>query len=457
VNIVIVGAGTVGQYVASFLAGKENNVVLVDTNLHHLEQISQQLDVAVRHGSGTDWEVLEELSEMNPNLLLALTDNDESNMVACSIAKNLGYPKTVARVRNASYLNRTRLDFGRLFCVDHFICSEHLVAQDIFNYATESGAVAIHSFAHGAVQLRTFVVPTSWRNRNKKICDLDLPEGIVVGFICRSSLVNVKGKKRDNKEMIFPHGEDYILPGDEITIIGETEDVLKINPYFGISRGVAKSVVIVGGTLTGQYLARVLDQHGIRVKIIDQSYDRCLKLAEQLPWCTVLHHDATDIDFLRSECVDSSDLFVVCTGRDEVNILAGGLAKEVGCENVIVSISDSWHMPIVDRMGIAHTISPRISAGNRIFTIACTETVASMVSLYEDQAEILEIKVSLDSQIVGIPIAELAPSLPRNFLFAVIQNRGRILIANGNRILSPGDTVIVISDPKHIEGLRKIF
>ncbi|MBT3393702.1 MAG: Trk system potassium transporter TrkA [Waddliaceae bacterium] len=456
-NIVIVGAGDVGSHVATFLSRKENNITVVDINAHCLEDIVQNVDVAVRVGSGTDWQILEDLKEMSPDILFALTDSDETNLITCSIAKNLGYPKTVARIRKSSYLNKARLDFGRLFCVDHFICPELLVAHDIFNYALESGTVAVENFAHGAVQMRTVKVPMTWRKGDTSLCELDLPKKLVISLIMRTTTSVTKGKERVHKELIFPHGNDHILPGDEVTIIGEVDAVAAVHTYFGIINKIATSAIIVGGSLVSFHLAKVLTKNGIAVKIIEKDFERCRSLAEQLPRCTILHHDATDYSFFRAEHVEDADLFVACTNKDEVNILAGGLAKEVGCKNVIVPISNAEHMPVVERMGLIHTVSPRISAANKIFTIIQTESVASMVSLYDDAAEVLEIKVTMDSQIVGIPISELASSLPKDFLFAVIQNRGRIIIASGDKILSPGDTVIVISSPNHVEGLQQIF
>jgi trk system potassium uptake protein TrkA len=160
---------------------------------------------------------------------------------------------------------------------------------------------------------------------------------------------------------------------------------------------------------------------------------------------------------LQTEKVERTDLVVACTNSDEINIMVALLAKEAHCEQVLISLTDTRYTPLVERLGISHTVSPRVSATNRILSLVREETVTSMVSIYEHQAEIVEIQVSAESKLVGIPIAELGPQLPRDFLIAVIQNRGRVMIANGNRILSPGDTAIVVTDPKHINELEKVF
>ena len=191
--------------------------------------------------------------------------------------------------------------------------------------------------------------------------------------------------------------------------------------------------------------------------LIDKDYDVCCSLADILPKSTVICHDATDLEFLRSEKVSSYDVLVTCTGSDEVNLLAALLGKEAGCPTAIASLSNNNYVPIVSRLGLRYSISPRISAANHILSQILSGKVTSLVSLYENQAEIMEVNVSLDSKIVGIPLSELGPLLPKNFLIAMIQNRGRIMIAHGNRIISPGDTVIVITSPAHIDELEKNF
>ena len=454
-NIVIVGAGSVGQHVSEFLSKKKNNITLIDINRELLNKIAQNLDIATRYGSGTDWEILEELYDNQPDIIFALTDNDEVNLICCSIAKRLGYPKTVARIRKMDYLKKSSLDFGTIFSVDHFICPEQLVAQDIFNYALESGTIAVENFAHGAVQMRTMEVPQNWRKEKLKIYELNLPQDIVLGLIKRAIKQNPHTKQ--DYEIIFPHGNDHILPGDKISIIGQTEAVATIHNFFGIENKISTTAIIAGGSILALYTARILEANNIKTKIIEPDFDRCTYLAEELPKSIILHHAFDSYDFLCSEHIGSADIFVACSDDDELNILTGGLAKEVGCKNVIVPISNTDLSPLIEKLGLVYTVSPRISAVNKIFTIARSESVASMVSLYEDSAEIIEIKISSKSQIVGVPISDLAVNLPKDFLFGVIQNRGRILTATGNKILSPGDTVIVISNPKHIEGLQKIF
>lgn len=453
-NIVIVGAGDLGRHVATILSKEKHNVILIDKNGKLLQEISSNIDVAIRQGSGTDWQLLDDLLELSPDLFLALTGSEETNIVACSIAKHLLYPKTIARIRNYRYLNRTRLDFGRIFDIDYFIGPEILVASDILKYIISPGSLAVENFAHGTLQLRTIKIPEQWNERNNSLKTLELPPQVLVGLISRTESIKTSSKE---KQVIFPHGEDKILPGDEVTFIGRTDAISEIHRMFGIEQKIIQSITLAGGSLTAFNLARLLARHPIDVRIIEKNYDRCCLMAEQLPHCTIMHHDATDMDFLHTERIGRSDLLIACTNSDETNILIALLGKEVGCDDVLVMLSNIHYIPAVAKLGLRHTVSPRISATNHLLSQLLSGKVTSLVSLYENQAEIMEINVSMNSKVVGIPLSELGPFLPKDLLIVMIQNRGRIMMANGNRIISPGDTVIVVSSPKHVTDLSKVF
>lgn len=452
-NIVIAGGGALGCHVASILSKEKHNVILIDKNEKVLQEAATSMDVATRLGSATDWRLLDDLLEFSPDIFIALTSNDETNLVACSIAKQLQYPRSIARVRDTRYINRTRLDFARIFDVDYFIGPEFLVAQDILKYIFNPGSIAVENFANGALQLRILRIPDDWETTTEPLRNFNLPPNIIVGLIVRNEGAGSTTKKK----IIFPHGDDLILPGDEVTFIGATEAISEIHNFFNISQQEIGSVVIVGGSLTGILLAELLCRRDIDVRLIDNSYEKCVKLAERLPLATIMQHDATDLNFLRAEKIDSADILVCCTNRDELNLLVGLLGKQVGSPDIMVTLNNTAYAPMFMDLGLKHTVSPRISATNHILSQLFSGKVTSLISLYENQAEIIEITVSMNSRVVGIPLAELGPFLPKDLLIVMIQNRGRIMIANGNRIISPGDTVIVVTNPKHVDELERIF
>lgn len=449
-NIVIVGVGDVGLYIATLLSKQKHNVVLIDKNKAKLEERTWQMDVAIQQGSGTDWQLLDRLLEIKPDLFLALTDQDEVNLVACTMAKHLGYGKTIARIKGGHFLNRTRLDFSRLFNVDYFIAPELLVAYDLYKYIVSPGSLAFENFAHGEVQMRTLQIPSNWKYSHKTLSEIRLPRGIIIGLIYRR-------QSDEEPVLIFPHGSDHIFPGDEVTLIGERQQMSEIHRFFGIESKKGERVFIVGGSLVGINLAKILLEHQIQVSLIDKDPGNCLELAKEFPQCKVIQQDGTNLDFLMSERIQPSDYFIMCTGNDELNVVGALLAKEAGCENVAIILSDNPFLSLVHHLGIVHVVSPKLAVANQVIALATSKAITSLVSLYENEAEILEIKVSLHSQIVGIPLADIGPRLPKDFLIAMIQNRGCISIAKGNSVICPGDTIIVICNPKYFQELENIF
>jgi trk system potassium uptake protein TrkA len=373
-----------------------------------------------------------------------MTDDDNANLAACSLAKNLGYTSTIARVHDSRYLNRLRLDFGRIFNVDHFICPELLAAGEMMQYIASAGSPSVKYFFHGAVQLRTIQVPQTWKQSSQTLSALDIPSGVMIGLIYRKD------------EVIFPHGSDVILPGDEVTFIGETDAIADLTNYFKISTNV-QSIVIAGGSQAAFHLAKQLEKGDYNVRIIEQDYERALFLAEHLPKTTVLHHDALDVQFLHSEKVGQANLFISCTNHDDTNILASMLSKDAGCQDALMILSYQSNFPILQKLGIRNVSSPVMATGDRILSLVLTGNVSTLLSLYDNRAEVIEMTISMNSQVVGIALSDLGPLLPKNFLIAVILNKGRIVIADGKKILSPGDHVILITNPEHIPEVEKLF
>jgi trk system potassium uptake protein TrkA len=453
-NIIIIGAGKFGCHIASVLSQEKHNIILIDKNAQALEENAAGLDVALRQGSGMDWQLLYDLMESSPDLLMAFTGSDETNLATCAIAKHLHFPKTIARIKESSYLNNSLLDFTRIFAVDYFVAPEVLVANDLLKHVLHPGAISIENFAYGAMQTRTLLVPEEWRCEAPTLKEIRLPENIIVGLI-RRYVANGDGSMRQN--VIFPHGNDKILPGDEVTFIGQTEAIADIPQFFNIVEEEMESVVIAGGSLTAFHLARLLLERDIDVRIIEKDIAQCTWLAERLPHGIIIHHDATDLDFLIAERVGNADLFIAATNNDETNLLLALLSKKICCKKTFLILHNNQYISIANQLGFHHTVSPRISAINDILSQLLFGKVTSLISLYEDQAEIMEVNVSMNSKIVGIPLSELGPYLPPDLLIVMIQNRGRIMIAHGNRIISPGDTVIVVTDPRHIDELEKIF
>lgn len=446
-NIVILGAGKTGSYVASTLSEEGHNVILIDKDAKALERVNRESDVATIHGSSPSWKLFEDLMENQPHLFFAATGDDETNLVACSIAKNLGFPKTIARVQAREYLNHSRLDFGRLFFVDYFIGPEVLAAQDLCKMLVHSGDLAVEHFAHGAIQMRTIQIPDRWDQGGIPICKLTLPPDLIAGLIRR--------KLDEGEKILIPHGDDYILPGDQVTLVGEAKVMHRLHEIFHSPETSIRSVVLVGGSAVAVHLTHFLNQQKIGVRIIEKNSDRCNELAELLPHATIIHRDGRDPQLLRSERVQDADALVSCTHFDETNLLIASLAKQIGCKKAIAQITNGQILPILEKVGVLPALSARVNVANRILSILDEETTLSVASLSCDAAKIVELKVSPSSKVVGIPLSDL--DLPKGLLIAVIESQGRVMIGRGNRVLCPEDIVIAICHPVQIPKLQQLF
>lgn len=449
-NIVIFGAGTLGRHITAILAKEKHQIILIDKNLSALEEVSASYPIITRQSVGADWQLLDELMEFSPQLFIALTNEEETNLISCKIAKNLGYPRTIARFKNTLFLEKSPLDFGRLFGVDSLIGPEILVARQLFKSLTHPTSLYIEDFAHGGLQLHTFFIPEKWQS-TKQIKELPFSENVRIALIIR------KGEQSNSPQIIFPHDSDFLLPGDEVTFVGTINAIDQVFQFFNIEKVQIDSVVIAGGSTTALYLAHMLEERQIDLRIIEKNPETCAELASLLPKTTIINHDASDIDFLHTEQINKSDLLIAATHHDELNMCIALAGREIGSPKQTILLNHPYYIPLVKKLGFTQIASPLISATNYILSQLHAGKIRSLVSLHENKAVMLEINVSMHSPVVGIPFSEIGPFLPKELSILMTQNRGRIFTAKGNRTISPGDTVILVTNPKNIAELEKIF
>lgn len=448
-NIVILGSDHLGVYVASLLAKEEHNVTIIGDDYQKLSKIGKDADFAVAALDLSHWEVLQEMMQSKPDYFLALSPQDELNLAACAMAKHVGFPNTICKVMHGGYLSSKILDYKSIFCVDHFIGTEILAAYQIFKSLLSPSHLRIEEFAHGSILLKSCTIPKGWKKAGIPLKELQLPPEMVVGLIVR--------KEGDQEHIIFPHGEDALLEGDQATIIGNTDEMQKIEEIFSCQEKKITSVVIVGGTYVGIQLAYILQKYAIRVIFVEKEEENCERLAHQFPKALILHHDARDIEFLRSESLPQADAFIACMHHDEDNLMVAAMGKEAECKKVIALITDTTLTPILKRVGIEHSFSEKVFTTDRILSILHADNILSICSLADDRAKVVEVKVGEKSKIVGRPISEIGPTLPKEMLIAMIESKGEVSIGKGSSVLSPNDTVVVITRPDKIYEVKALF
>ncbi len=451
IHIAILGAGKTGSNVASALSQKGYNVTVVDRDLSALHKLGRECDISTLQAEAPDAKLFEELLQNPPNLLLAATGSDETNVISCAIAKNLGFAKTAAIVHSPDYLHPRQIDLGRLFFVDHFIGADLLIAQDLFKILVHAEDIAVEHFAHGAIQMRTLAAPAQWKKKSVPLKDLDFPQDLMIGLIRR------KLDAEPFEQILFPHGDDVIFPGDEITVLGQSKTMNRLHEIFGILEHPPKSVVLAGGSRAAEHLARFLCRQHISVRVIEQDLARCEMLAQNLPEATIIHRNGCDFEFLCAERVQDADALVSCTGRDETNLLIAAFAKQAGCKKAIALAQDPRVVPIAEQLGLFPAHSTRLNIINRVLAVLHDQSILSIASLCNDQAKIAELRIPHHSKAIGIPLADLSARLPKDLLIGAIETKGRVAIGRGNRILSPNDTAIVILAPQHLASLQELL
>lgn len=373
----------------------------------------------------------------NFDLFLALDDNDETNLVLCALVKQLGPIKTVASLKKAAYLYQSEVDLQRAFHVDHLLFADLLVADKIAQFIFDEGIYS-RSFLHGNVLLRTMRVSEASAFAGKTLADIRAKyKEVLVCLIHRPHKILASSQNQTQylsgagDELIFAHGRDLLLQGDEITMLGDTEAVLEACKQLTGEQKITHSVCIVGSGAVGQLLADRLKRHNIDVRLEPQT----VNMAE----------------------LASTHTFVACHSDEEHNFVLAVQAKDHGVSKVIAVLSDPATCEEADRLGILYTSSAPTSASDRLLELVEGGKVTSVMSLYEARAEILQVSVTVDSPIVGIPLSVLGPTLPKEILIGVIYTRGRIFIAGGTHILKPQDECLLIASPQHRPLLEKIL
>lgn len=452
--IVIFGANTLSMHVASILSQESHGVYMIDSDQAKLDKVNSELDISTMLDTESSWDILDKLREIKPDALLALSKSEEKNLSLCRVAKSLNYPTTIALVHNETYIHTSKVNFNEIFSVDHFICPGLLVSQEMFKYIVTPRSSGAENFAHGAIHMHTMQVPQNWKRQDIHLSSLNFPEGLMVGLIRRQA----KEKETSyDRKVIFPHGRDNLLPSDEVTFVGKPDAINSLNDFFEIPFEPVNSVALIGGSIMAVNLAKLLNKRNIQTTIIEQDPKKCEALSNLLPESTILNENGCNSRFMLMEQIGRMDVIAACTYHDEINILACSIGKNLGCEKSVATIADASFSNILEQVHLDHYISPREAMTNRILSILQKQKIVAVASLYENRAKIMELKVSHTSPLSGIPIFELGNYLPNDFLFAAIQNRGRIMIADGNKVLCPGDTVIIVTHPRHYNALQRLF
>ena len=450
-KIIIVGDGKVGFTLAEHLSREEHDVTIIDTSDNALQKASDTLDVMCIKGNGASLTALKEAGADTADLLIAVTNLDEVNMVCCLTGKRLGAKYTIARVRNFEYTaaqGMLKMGMG----IDLLINPENDTAVEISRILRFPSAANIETFYRGRVELMSF------RAREE-----DLFIGQPLSALSRKvrDLPILFCAAERNEEVLIPDGSFVPQVGDKLYLIGAP---LGLHGFFELMGRYApkiRNVFVVGGGRITFYLAALMERMNMKVTIVERKEERCRQLSELLPHTLVINGDGTDQELLESENMAANDAFVALTDRDEDNLIISLYALQKGLKKVVAKCNRQNYTGIVQHLGLDSVISPKlITAGHILQVVRGMQNSKGSVmnALYriaEGGAEAAEFAVNGTTRHLHTPLKDLR--LKRGVLIAVIIHQGQVIIPVGSSVISSGDTVIIISRGMGILDVNDIY
>lgn len=447
-KIIILGAGQVGSSLALSLANEAHDITLVDTNTQILRDIQGRGDLRTVVGEGSHPSVLGRAGARDADMVIALTDRDEINMVACQVAYTLFHtPTKIARIRAAEYFGYTKLFVQEALPVDVLISPEYLISQYIQRLIEHPNSLQVLDFVDGQVKL--LVMRAGKTINGKKLQDiLELvPE----------TVAKVVAVYRDNKP-VAADNETVVHSGDEVFFLASSRDAVALTTRLHSSHKPYKRVVLAGGGNIGYHLAKSLETR-YRIKVIERNPERARFLSESLNKAIVLHGDVADQNMLEEENIRDADVFCALTDDDAANILSSMLAKRLGANKVMSLINQPSYVDLVESRIIDVAISPhQITLGTLLAHVRKGDVVA-VHSLRRGAAEAIEAVAHGDrktSKVVGRKIEEI--NLPKGATIGAVVRDGQMILAKADLVIESEDHVIVfLADKSSVREAERLF
>ena len=449
-KIIILGAGQVGTNVAESLVSEANDITAVDVDGARLRQLQDRLDLRTVTGSASHPSVLKAAGIEDADMLIAVTQSDEINLVACKVAAHqYNVPTRIARIRAPEYLENAQLFAPDCFAVDYAICPEQLITEYLVKLVQFPEALQVLEFAHGKVSLvavRAFeggpLVGHQLQDIRKHIPNVD----VRVAAIFRGD------------RPIVPEGTTVVETGDEVFCLAASQNIRKVMQELRRMDSPAHRIMIAGGGNIGLRFGRALE-HEYTVKIVERNKTRCEELSRRLDRALVLQGDVTDESLMEAENVDEMDLFVAVTNDDENNIMSCLLAKRMGARRVVALINRRSYVDLLQSGQIDIAISPAQTTIGSLLAHVRRGDITEVHSLRRGAAEALEAVVhgSAEScRMVGRRIEEL--DLPKEATIAALVRGGEVLMAHHDLVIQAEDHAIVfVTNKKMVPKVEKLF
>lgn len=444
-KVIIIGGGKVGFSMGQMLSAENHNVVLIEQSPERQQILEDTLDIQVIGGSGSSTSVLESAGVHDADMLLAVTEYDELNMVACQLAKKYGAKTTVARVRNPEYLEVKEFSLNNLMGIDLIINPERVTAQEIAEIVRSPEALNVDYYADGKVQMLELELKEHSPLLNKQLKHLDA-----------SIPYNIVSIAREHT-MIVPSGDDILKLGDHICLMARTADMKAVEKMLGFKSHKVEHLTILGGGRTGYYLAQILEHSkpAIEIKIIEKDIKRAKQISQKLTHALVINGDGSDYELLEEENIAVSDIFVAVTDDDKINLLCSLIASNLGVKKTICQLKRTDVMPLAEQIGIDTILSPRLLTAGAILKYMRVGDIISVTLLGEARAEMWELLVQPAATAVNKELQHVG--FPRGSMVGAVLRDEQVIIPDGTFKLKPYDRLMVFSLPKSIHKIERLF
>jgi trk system potassium uptake protein TrkA len=447
VHVIIIGAGEVGGYLAERLSAEGLDVVVIEIDPVQAAAIGNELDVQVINGSGSSPDILIEAGIKRTDLLAAVTQNDEVNMIASLLAKQHGVETTVVRVEAEAMRGRNATELLEAVGADVVVDPDAETADEILELVHATGADEVYPMADGELVVIGAVVSEDAPLARRSLAEIGRSLGdewnFLFGAITRAG------------ETVIPRGDQFLLPGDHVRVVCRASAKQELLGFLGVSGGRASRVMVLGGGVVGSRVAGRLADEGVEVVLVERDPARASALADEFQRVLVVQGDVTDTELLLEEAVGSMDAVVAATGEDSANVLACAFAIAEGARFTVAVLHRLALLPLVRRFGIDAALSPRTASTNAVLRAVRRDTTAVTTFLEED-SEVDEWEIAAGSKADGAIVADLP--LPKDILIgAVVRPGEEARIVRGRTELRAGDHVVIFGRPNTLAVVKSVF
>jgi trk system potassium uptake protein TrkA len=446
-KIIIAGAGEVGLHLSKLLSFESHDITLIDNNDVNLKDGENYLDIKVINGDSSSISTLGQANVKDSDLVIGVTASESINFLTCSLSKQLGAKRTIARITNPEFISDNSIDFKKLG-IDEIISPEHLAADEIKLLVNDSAFTNSHDFEDGELKMMAARIQTDAPFVGKKVQEA---ASVYPGI----KFMPIAIERSGSQSAIIPRGNTLFKKDDHVYFITCDDGVDELYKLMGTKKDKLQNIMILGGGRVGFKVAQELSEEGYSVKLVEINNDKAEKIADQLNNVLVLNLDGTRVDLLSEENLDQMDAFISTTGDSQKNIMSCLMAKSKKIKKTIALVDDSDYFELSESIGVDTLINKKLLAANEIFRFIRKGNILELNKLNNMNAEVLEFLVSSNSKVIGKKIKDI--NFPRSAIIGGVIRDDKGLIALGDFQIKEGDKVLICSLYEGISKVEKLF